>query len=186
MKHVDAIARYIELLKAYNERVNVYSRRSYDRLDFHVQDSLYLAQLVSNQPFEVMDMGSGSGFPSVILAIMNPRNQVTAVESKVKKADFLSWVGRELSLENYRVVNQDVREYIARGKPNPHVVTAKAFASYEDISKIIRPLLGKKMRLIVPISKAQYEELAVVPRVSFDLSFSQEGFYYLLNRYEGR
>ena len=183
MKHLDAIAHYIALLKEYNERVNVYSRRSYDMLDFHVQDSVNLSRLISNKSVTVMDMGSGSGLPSVVLAISNPKNWVVAVESKGKKAAFLNHVGRELGLSNYEVVNMDVREFIAVRKPRPQVVTAKAFTSYAEIQKIIRPLVRPGLSLMIPISKAQCEALSEISGVTFDLTYSEDGFFYVREQY---
>ena len=152
-------------------------------LDFHIQDSLNLSKLISNKPLTIMDMGSGSGFPSVIVAISNPKNWVLAVESKSKKAAFLSYVGKELQLPNFEVINMDVREFIAVRKPRPQIVTAKAFTSYEEIQKIIRPLVRPGLTLMVPISKAQYETLSQISGVSFDLTYFQTGFYYVRDQY---
>ena len=55
------IQRYLDALKSYNEHTNVYSTHAYDRLDFHVQDCLSLADLIGNDPVRVLDIGSGHG-----------------------------------------------------------------------------------------------------------------------------
>jgi 16S rRNA (guanine527-N7)-methyltransferase len=84
----DLIDRYIALLKEYNEHTNIYSKKAYDKLDFHIQDCITLANLIGNQTISVVDFGSGSGLPSIIIAISNPNNQVVAVESKSRKSVF--------------------------------------------------------------------------------------------------
>ncbi len=179
MKQNLLVGQYIDLLRAYNEKINLFSRHSYDTLDFHVQDSINLANIISNKGYRVMDMGSGSGLPSVILAIMNPQNRITAVESKSKKCVFLKEAAKVLGLGNYSVQEMDIREYVAHLKESPRIVTAKAFASYSDILKMIKPLIGRRIRLVVPISKSQYEALLATTQATFNLGYQSQGFYYV-------
>jgi 16S rRNA (guanine527-N7)-methyltransferase len=160
MKHVGKIEAYKALLKDWNSRVNLYSEKAYDRLDFHIQDSIHLAEFIGNQDKTVLDMGSGSGLPSVIIAIMNPRNKVTAIESKAKKVRFLEAAREALELPNYEPIATDINEYLAKVKPTPHFITAKAFAPYDKLKKICRGVqLAKNPTLLVPLSLAQIEEL---------------------------
>ncbi len=83
----EAIQTYVDLLQSANEQVNLYSKKTYDHLPFHIQDSLNLAEMANHAKI-IVDMGSGSGFPSVIMAIQNPQSQVVAIESKGKKRRF--------------------------------------------------------------------------------------------------
>ena len=78
------INHYLDALKTYNVHTNIYSTHAYDRLDFHVQDCLTLAGLIGNDPVRVLDIGSGSGFPAVIIAIKNPKTPI-AVKGAVEK-----------------------------------------------------------------------------------------------------
>ena len=96
----EKVKRYIELLKEYNEKVNIYSKKAYDKLDFHIQDCINIAKLIGNEKIKVMDVGSGAGLPAVIMAILNHKNEVTAVESKSRKTNFLEIVKKELALDN--------------------------------------------------------------------------------------
>ena len=88
---------YVRELLRYNERTNVYSKSAYQHLPFHVQDSVVLAEhLASQQPSGggggVLDLGSGSGLPSVVLACVMPDRPVFAIESKSRKTRFLTQV----------------------------------------------------------------------------------------------
>lgn len=160
------IEQYIALLKAENEIHNLYSKTAYEKIPFHIHDCAYLAGLITNDPLDVLDMGSGAGLPSIIIAILNPRNTVIAVESKTKKYNFLFHVKQTLGLTNYFPVNDDINAYISSQNPTPHFITAKAFAPYEKLMKICKKVSRKNHpRLIVPISEAQAIDLSRITQI---------------------
>lgn len=177
MKHSSKIDRYISLLKEYNETTNIYSKSAYDRLGFHIDDSLQLAKLIGNSAQRVYDLGSGSGLPSVIIAMANPANEVVAIESKGRKTQFLKSVKTELNLSNYSVVQSDVNEWIRMDPAKADVVTAKAFKPIDRVIPIAERLLNRKGKLLVPISSAQAKLIAnmVTP---IDIVSPQDGFFY--------
>ncbi len=176
MKREEQIESYIALMKDYNQKVNLYSEGAYHRLDFHIQDSCRLASLVGDVSCTVVDLGSGSGLPSVILAIQNPNNRIIAVESKRKKTVFLELVKQELRIKNYEVVTEDVNKWFCESRVRPDVITAKAFAPIHTILKICKSL--SRSRLIVPISLHQKNALAELGFL-FNSQFEADGFYYL-------
>lgn len=163
------IERYITLLKQYNESVNIFSRTGYDHLPFHVQDSIYIAALIQSLmekriiklPPSVIDMGSGGGFPSVITAILLPEIPVTAIESKLKKANFLSLVQKEIDLQNYKVINDDVHSVLK--KHQAPVYTAKAFKKYPEVITLIEEFAPRGSQCIIPISQGQVAEIQASP-----------------------
>lgn len=148
---------YIHLLKEYNETTNVYSKTAYDRLDFHIQDSICLAACIGNGEKRILDLGSGSGMPSVIMAIQNDRCHVTAVESRGKKARFIESCGQQLGLKNLRVLNVDANTLSVAELGRIEVVTAKAFAKPLDVLKVIGRIGLKAGKLWIPASVAQCE-----------------------------
>lgn len=146
---------YITLLKAYNDTTNIYSKSAYNKLDFHIQDSVTLSYLISNTSQTVFDIGSGSGLPAIPIAIMNSRNRVYAIESKSRKTNFLEQVKNELELTNLTIVNSNVFEWIPPCKAN--IITAKAFSAYQKLVKIRSALNQKKATIFIPISAQQKE-----------------------------
>ncbi|RAP32230.1 16S rRNA (guanine(527)-N(7))-methyltransferase RsmG [Candidatus Marinamargulisbacteria bacterium SCGC AG-439-L15] len=154
----DKVAHYIKLLKEYNETTNIYSKSAYDKLSFHCEDSLVLSSLLSPKDKTILDMGSGSGLPSAILAIANPDKKVIAVESKSRKRNFLFHVKQSLSLDNYEVFEGDVQMFTAQNKRVIDVVTAKAFAKPPQVLAYAKKALKKKGVLYIPISRRQAEE----------------------------
>lgn len=171
--HIDE---YVRLLKAFNEHTNVYSASAYERLPFHIEDGVVLAGLIGNTPLTVVDIGSGSGLPSVIIAICNPLNRVKAVESKMRKCRFLELVKKELGLDNYEVINKDIHELARSGEVSPDVVTAKAFGPVEKVERIVGLFGKRKIKVFVPISRAQAD------MISSRHLLEKDGYFYYFSQ----
>ncbi len=177
MKHSKKIDSYIELLKEYNEDVNVFSRKSYETLPFHIEDCQNLASLIPDTANVIFDLGSGSGLPSVILAILLRNVTVYALESKGKKCAFLDLVKADLDLKNYLVVNTNVFEFPTR-VVSPDVITAKAFGPLEKTLRVAERFAKKGTQLIVPISQKQRDAYLIEYGVKVHF-MEKNGFLYL-------
>src|SRR6266446_6645538 len=98
-EQVSLVQRYITMLLAWNEKVNLTA--IHDPLEVlyrHFCESMYAAAVVPLQSGRLADVGSGGGFPGLALKIARPELQVFLIESNVKKATFLAEVVRELYL----------------------------------------------------------------------------------------
>ncbi len=171
---------YVSLLKAYNEHTNVYSKGAYDKLDFHIQDCVNIAEMITNETLDVLDMGSGSGLPSVVIAIQNPKNTVVAIESKIKKYTFLDHCKKTLNLRNFHPIQMDINEYLSRHKPSADFITAKAFAPYEKIITICKkiPKRNHHTQLIIPISEIQKDSHVETPPI-IEKMVNNTTFFYI-------
>ena len=101
----ERLARYLTLLVDWNQRVNLVSRRSIDRV---VEEQLLpsLAALLVVPPakdMKILDVGSGGGFPGIPLAILRPQASVELVEATRKKCAFLEAAIREIPAANVAV-----------------------------------------------------------------------------------
>jgi 16S rRNA (guanine527-N7)-methyltransferase len=99
------IQRYIEILLAWNEKVNLTAIR--DPLEIlyrHFCESMYASAAVPVENGRLADVGSGGGFPGLPLKIIRPNLQVFLVESSIKKVTFLAEVIRELGLKDTQVL----------------------------------------------------------------------------------
>ena len=158
----ERVQEYVRLLLAYNERTNVYSKSAYDKLPFHIEDSMTLAKLVGEQATRgSLDLGSGSGLPSVVIACVNPSLPVWAVESKSRKTRFLAHAAKALELPLYTPLTQNVHELSRSWAFDCDVVTAKAFKPLDEVGPIARRCVSDKARLLVPISQAQTKEFSL-------------------------
>ena len=103
------LLRHAELIRDWNTRINLVSRKDVDRvLSYHVVDSLAAARYVP--PGRACDIGSGAGLPGIPLAIVRPDAEIVLLESSGKKAGFLKAVVEELQLANATVVNRRAEE----------------------------------------------------------------------------
>ena len=102
---VSAIQRYIAMLLAWNEKVNLTAIRDpVEILYRHFCESMYAAVAVPSLTGRLADVGSGAGFPGLALKIVRPDLYVFLIESNVKKATFLAEIIRELGLADTRVL----------------------------------------------------------------------------------
>lgn len=116
-------------------------------VDVHLADSLsgLLVPEVADAA-AITDLGSGGGFPGLVLAIMRPDTPVTMVESEQRKAD---WLTRASSgMRNVRVV-ADRSESLARAERGMHpVVTARALGALPVVMELAAPLLAPEGTLV--------------------------------------
>src|ERR1700758_4898373 len=104
-EQVAAIQRYMAMLLAWNEKMNLTAIRDpLEVLYRHFCESMYAAMAMPLQIGRLADVGSGGGFPGLALKIACPQLQVVLIESNVKKATFLAGVVRELEFFDTRVL----------------------------------------------------------------------------------
>jgi 16S rRNA (guanine527-N7)-methyltransferase len=95
------------LLFTENEKQNLVSRKAGpEDIRQHVQDSLQLLEWVPLVDLDVIDSGSGDGFPGLILAMACPQSRFTLLESDLKKSGFLQMAIDQFGLVNVRVIRE--------------------------------------------------------------------------------
>ena len=160
------VGAYVDELLAYNEHTNVYSRRAYAHLPFHVHDSLTLGLIIGEAAAAaeppppgarggVLDLGSGSGLPSLLIAAVNPTMPVFALESKSRKTRFLCAAAAAVGLPNYLPLTCNAHEWARSAFVDATFVTAKAFKPVHEVVPIARACVRDRALLLVPVSEAQ-------------------------------
>lgn len=133
------LERYATLLTAWNEKFNLVAASTMPCLwRRHFEDSAQLYPLLPTGAFRLVDLGSGAGFPGMVLAIMGAP-EVHLVESIGKKARFLSAVAAELA-PNVTVHNERI-EKIRNLKAD--VVTARALTALPELLSLAKPFMDK-------------------------------------------
>ncbi|MEN8162350.1 MAG: 16S rRNA (guanine(527)-N(7))-methyltransferase RsmG, partial [Myxococcota bacterium] len=93
------LARYVELVLEWRERVNLTGARTREALvDEHPADAWALLPWLPRKPFRFVDVGSGAGLPGVVLAVVRTDSQAVLLEPRQKRHAFLAHVLRELDL----------------------------------------------------------------------------------------
>ena len=183
MENKDKFELYKKLLREWSSRMNLVAPSTLDNIDArHFADS---AQLASYLPVDVaiIDLGSGAGFPGVVLAILGWR--VTCIESIGKKVAFLTAVREELHLDNLTIYHGRVENYIASmGLGKKCVFTARAFAPLVRILDYVR---GKKSELFLVKGLRIKEEINMAKRkYNFDFklypSKTGDGFITIIQK----
>ncbi|MCZ6460073.1 MAG: 16S rRNA (guanine(527)-N(7))-methyltransferase RsmG, partial [Gammaproteobacteria bacterium] len=96
---VDLLADYVALLKQWNKRINLLSRRDTERIwPRHVLDSLSILPFIRGP--RILDLGSGGGLPGIPLAIAAPQHTFTLLDRSDRKTRFLEHVVLRLGLAN--------------------------------------------------------------------------------------
>jgi 16S rRNA (guanine527-N7)-methyltransferase len=90
-------------------------------------------------PLRLLDVGSGAGLPGAVLAICEPRWDVTCVDAVAKKASFIRQVAAELGLPNLHATHQRVETL--GGEPFD-LITSRAFATLADFVSLTRDSLA--------------------------------------------
>ncbi|MFJ5488036.1 16S rRNA (guanine(527)-N(7))-methyltransferase RsmG [Hansschlegelia beijingensis] len=125
----------------------------------HVADSLQLLRLAPSAPRTWLDMGSGGGFPGlVVAATLGSESEVHLVESNLKKAAFLREVARTLSAGTV-IHAQRAEDVLGRTVASADVVSARALAPLVQLLGLAAPLLKTGALGLFPKGKEAEAEL---------------------------
>lgn len=136
-----------ELLR-WNKKINLTAITGVDEMTVkHLIDSLHLVPEI--KPGErVLDIGSGAGFPALVLAITRPDCLVSSIDAVGKKVSFQKHISRLLRLENAEPLHGRV-EVLATDRPAGFdLVTSRAFSSLELFVRLAAPLVSVAGRMI--------------------------------------
>ena len=101
------------------------------------------ALLLNNQKFEgedILDIGAGAGFPSVVVSILSPKAHVIALDSTAKKVNFIKEYAEKNNL-NISTVTARAEEYAQNNRDKYMVLTARAVAHLRILLELAMPLL---------------------------------------------
>lgn len=136
----EKLERFAALLEEWNSRINLISPRDVPQLwSRHIDDSLQLAPYIP-QGARITDLGSGGGFPGLILA-MATESAVTMIESDQRKCAFLREASRVCGVKT-TVVSKRI-DRVDPQSVEADVVTARALASLTVLLGWAEPLLKK-------------------------------------------
>jgi 16S rRNA (guanine527-N7)-methyltransferase len=152
---IDKFRAYLTLLEKWQARINLVANSTLaEAWQRHILDSGQLAAFYPPQTKNIMDVGSGAGFPGLVLAIMGGVT-VDLVESDQRKAVFLSTVIRELDLPA-KVHNQRIETL---PQLFPDVITARALAPVPKLLKLIENQLSPESVCLFLKGAAVQDEL---------------------------
>lgn len=131
-EEISKLEKYADLLKEWNEKINLTAITEKEQVFLkHFYDSLTLVKIINLDKVDnLCDLGTGAGFPGIVLKIFFPQLKLTLVDALNKRINFLDVVVKELFLENVTLVHARAEEYGKGHRECFDVVTARALSSF--------------------------------------------------------
>ena len=142
---------YRDLLLKWQKTINLVSPATLQNVwERHFEDSLQLLDFIPQNVKKICDIGSGAGFPGLLIAIQRPDIHVDLIEADTRKCAFLQTVSRETECQNITVYNDRIENVMDAIEAD--CLTSRALASLRQIIHYAEPLWDKNPDLIMVFS----------------------------------
>lgn len=170
------IERYKEQLFKWNRVHNLSGVRNEAQLDAFIIDALYPLSFLPPVR-SAMDIGTGAGFPGMLLAIAMPECRFTLVEPLTKRASFLQFVKADLGLEHVTIANRRVEELEAAPFD---LITSRAVTDTSVLLRLSEPFCTAGTLLLFYKGEKVYDE--VPPALPHRVIKAENRHYLLIER----
>ena len=157
-KELDQLEIYCNYLLEYNTHTNLTAIKTKEEVYLkHFYDSLTLTKIIDlNQETSLLDIGTGAGFPGLVLKIFYPHLTVFLVDSNNKKTKFLESLILKLNVDNLKVINKRIENITPEFLNKIDVVTARAVTNLPVLLELAIPLVAKDKYFIA--MKGNYQD----------------------------
>ena len=166
---------YYKLLVEWNEKMNLTGITEKDEVYLkHFYDSLTICKVIDLKNVSTLcDVGTGAGFPGMVLKILFPNIHVTLVDSLQKRLTFLDVVKQTIGLTNLDIIHARAEEYALENREKFDIVTARAVAPLNILLEYTVPMV-KKNGYFIPLKANVREELENSKNAMKQLSINLE------------
>tara|TARA_B100000780_G_scaffold15968_1_gene10539 strand:+ start:24 stop:644 length:621 start_codon:yes stop_codon:yes gene_type:complete len=163
---IDKLEIFHEELLKYNNKYNLISTSTENDIwGRHILDSAQLVKYIDFQDHKSLsDMGSGAGFPGIIIALFNnnPKFHVKLYEKSKVKLEFLNFIRDKIDIQ-YEILGNYVNYEI-----DSNYVVSRAFKKLEEIIRISREIIKVNHKLIIlKGKKAEFEIKSLQPKLNY-------------------
>lgn len=151
---------YCNFLLEYNSHTNLTAIKEEDQVYLkHFYDSItFLKALDIPKYSNLLDIGTGAGFPGMVLKIVFPNLEVTLLDSNNKKIDFLKELTKKLGLTKINFYHGRAEEFCIKNRESFDIVTARAVANMPVLTELCLPLV-KINGYFIALKGSNQEEL---------------------------
>jgi 16S rRNA (guanine527-N7)-methyltransferase len=155
---IDTLDRFEALLTAENQRQNLVAEASLSEVwRRHIADSAQLLGHVPRETPDWLDLGSGAGFPGLIVAILRPGIEVVLVESRKRRIEWLEQVIGALGIDNAAVIGLPLERISTRSFA---AISARAFAPLNRLIVLASRFSTTETVWTLPKGRSAQDELA--------------------------
>ena len=170
---IDQLNDYAAYLKEYNEKVNLTAITEYEEvLDKHFYDSILAAD--KDMKGTLVDVGTGAGFPGVVLKIVYPELKVILIEPIGKRCVFLNSLIEKLGLKDIEVINARGEDHSLEHREQYDYVTARAVSNLNSLIEVCGAMVKKNGYFICMRGKDGEEEIANAKKAIETMGFMVE------------
>ena len=179
------LEKYYELLVSWNEKINLTAITEKEQVYLkHFYDSLTLTKMIDFNTVEnFCDIGTGAGFPGIVIKIFFPELQVTLIDSLNKRIEFLKLVIEELDLHKIIAIHSRIEDYGKYNRELFDVVTARAVTNMNNLLEFSIPLV-RVNKYFIPMKGSNSEldnienalkvlSTKIVDKVEFKLPYEE-------------
>ena len=185
---IDKLARFYQLLVTWNEKINLTTIIKEEEVYLkHFYDSLTLIKVIDlRQPLTILDVGTGAGFPGIVLKIVFPNLKITLLDSLTKRINYLNEIIKELDLHDIETVCSRCEEYTKINREKYDLVVARAVSHLKILSEMIIPTvkvngyfiamkanLNDELEKTIPMLKKLNSELKEIKEFSLPIENSK-------------
>ena len=149
------IQKYKEHLYKWNKIHNLTGAKDEDTLNHFIYDSVFPVSFLPPVK-NILDIGTGAGFPGMILAIALPDTQVTLAEPLAKRASFLQFIKADLGLDNVRVVKKRVEDIESE---HFELITSRAVTDTKMLLKLSENFRDENSKLLFYKGEKVFDEV---------------------------
>ena len=159
-KQLKQLEIYCQFLLEYNTHTNLTAIKEEDQVYLkHFYDSLTFTKAIDLTKYNnLLDVGTGAGFPGMVLKIFYPELEITLLDSNNKKINFLKELTQKLELTKVNFYHGRAEEFCQEKREKFDIVTARAVSNLSVLSELCLPLT-KINGYFIPLKGSNYEEL---------------------------
>lgn len=157
---------FTKKLLEWNKIHNLTGAKTKEEVLKNIEDSIYPVKFLPKNIKNAMDIGTGAGFPGLILAFYLEDTNFLLVEPRKKRAAFLNYIISSLNLKNIKVEDKRVEE-ISPQKFD--LITSRAVAKTDTLLKLSKPFIDKNTILLFYKGEEAEEEVKDIKNFNYDI-----------------